>query len=568
MNGKGPIWARTAIFTLFAVAAAQIPVYAQGPNSWTIGADMPTDVQGPATGVIDGIVYVVGGAVRLGDTSVNQIYNPATDTWTVGAPMPTPRFVPAGAVVDNILFVIGGKLNGSQLNVVEAYDPTTNTWSTKAPMPTPRDSIKAVVNAGIIYVIGGFNNGGRLNTVESYNPATDSWTREAPLLLAKSLPATGLLGSTIVAAGGLADSGVTGDNEGYSLSTNTWATLTPDSTSKSNGCSASISGQLYFAGGVRSGGSANDVESFNLQQNRWTTLASMPLATSTPGEATVGNVLYCFGGARASVAGQGGVSHNVQIYHPSPPPAPSIRAIVDGATFASTTGAPSAYMSIFGSNLATGSTDWGSAFVNGNAPTTLGGASVTVNGTPAYIAYASPGQLNIVTPAIAATGSGIPVVVAVGGQQSGAFNITLQSVAPFFFFWPLASPQNTKYLVAQHANPTSDVGSVGLFPGNSPPTTPAKPGETIVLYGTGFGLTTPAIAPGTLTTVANHLSAPPTATVGGIPATVQFAGLANGFCELYQVDLTIPASTPDGDQAVVLTVNGTQSYSGLVTVQH
>ena len=105
-------------------------------------------------------------------------------------------------------------------------------------------------------------------------------------------------------------------------------------------------------------------------------------------------------------------------------------------------------------------------------------------------------------------------------------------------------------------------------PENPPPTIPAAPGETIVLYGTGFGSTTPAIAPGTLTTVANNLASAPTATVGGIPATVQFAGLANGFCELYQVDLTIPPSTPNGDQAVVLTVNGVPSFSGLITVQH
>ncbi len=293
---------------------------------------------------------------------------------------------------------------------------------------------------------------------------------------------------------------------------------------------------------------------------------ALPATLPSPATVTSSHAFLTF--AATTVAGGGAPAFSYTGQNcASSGSSPTVTAIVDGATFASTTGAPSTYMSIFGANLANTSTDWGSAFVNGNAPTSLGGASVTVNGTPAYIAYASPGQLNIVTPAISATGSGIPVVVTLGAQQSVAFNITLQSTAPYLFFWPLASPNNTKYLVAQHANPTSDVGNMGLFPNNSPAATPAKPGETIVLYGTGFGATTPMVTPGTLTTVANNLVTLPTATVGGIPATVQFAGLANGFCELYQIDLTIPPSSPNGDQAVVLTVNGVPSVAGLITVQ-
>jgi len=142
----------------------------------------------------------------------------------------------------------------------------------------------------------------------------------------------------------------------------------------------------------------------------------------------------------------------------------------------------------------------------------------------------------------------------------------MQSLTPFFFFWPLPSPNTTKYLVAQHANPTSDIGAVGLFANNSPATTPAKPGETIVLWGTGFGPTTPTVPAGTLATQNSQLSTTPTATVGGIQAAVPFAGIPAGYCELYQVDITIPPSTPNGDQAVVLTVNGTPSFSGLITV--
>jgi len=74
--------------------------------------------------------------------------------------------------------------------------------------------------------------------------------------------------------------------------------------------------------------------------------------------------------------------------------------------------------------------------------------------------------------------------------------------------------------------------------------------------GTGFGPTTPTVPAGTLATQNSQLSTTPTATVGGIQAAVPFAGIPAGYCELYQVDITIPPSTPNGDQAVVLTVNG------------
>ena len=122
---------RTSLL-LFLVAAISVtvPALAQGPNTWTTGAPLPSAVQGPATGVIGGLVYVVGGAIQDGaSVSINQIYNPNTNSWTAGPAMPTARFVPASAVVNNILYVIGGNSNGNQLTVVEAFDPASNTFT-------------------------------------------------------------------------------------------------------------------------------------------------------------------------------------------------------------------------------------------------------------------------------------------------------------------------------------------------------------------------------------------------------------------------------------------------------
>ncbi len=66
--------------------------------------------------------------------SVLESYNPTTNAWTPRAPMPTARAGVTSGVVNGILYVIGGNNGPGQLNVVEAYDPVSNTWSVKAPV--------------------------------------------------------------------------------------------------------------------------------------------------------------------------------------------------------------------------------------------------------------------------------------------------------------------------------------------------------------------------------------------------------------------------------------------------
>jgi uncharacterized protein (TIGR03437 family) len=255
--------------------------------------------------------------------------------------------------------------------------------------------------------------------------------------------------------------------------------------------------------------------------------------------------------------------------------APALTSALNGATAQSTIAA-STYVAIYGTNLSTTNPgrQWAGPDFTTNAngtlslPTSLDGTSVTVNGTPAYVEYISPTQLNIITPATAATGNDIPVIVSLNGQASATFSITLENLAPSFFAWDPATADAGKYLIAQHAATGTNVGKVGLFPGTSATfTTPAVPGETIVLYGTGFGPTSPPIAVGIVTDTTYNLSPTPTATLGGIPTTVGFAGLIAGFAEVYQFNVVIPTNAPNGDLPFLVKVNGAESFSGLITVQ-
>jgi uncharacterized protein (TIGR03437 family) len=531
------------VSVLLWITTAQIPLLAQGPNTWTKGADMPTAVQGPATGVMGGLVYVVGGVSASATVNINQIYNPATDTWTTGAPMPTARYTPAGAVVNNIFYVIGGKLNGNQLNVVEAYDSSTDTWSSNySPMPTARDSIQAAVYNGIIYVIGGFSNAGdRLKTVESYNPATDTWNEEASLKVGKSSVATAVLGSTIVAPGGLEDSGVTGDNEGYNPSTNSWSTLAPDATARQADCSGTIAGQLYVAGGKNNNAPVSVVESFNLTENQWTTLAPMPVATANSGQAVVGNLLYCFGGAlTGTVVPNSTFSTNVLIYHPSGLPLPSISGVVSASAFGGFSDvAPGSWVEIYGSNLAPDTQGWTSANFTGNkAPTMLNDVSVSIGGQAAFIDYISPTQVNAQLPSNIAAGGTLQLTVTNANGTSAAANLNVNPTEPGLLapaFFEIGAHQ---YVVAQHSD-GSYVLPVGAILGVT--SSPAKPGEIVVIYGVGFGAVTPNTPAGEIATGANQLSASFEMLFGQTRAQLPYFGLAPSFVGLYQFNVTVPA---------------------------
>ncbi|HEY1497349.1 MAG TPA: choice-of-anchor V domain-containing protein [Candidatus Solibacter sp.] len=238
------------------------------------------------------------------------------------------------------------------------------------------------------------------------------------------------------------------------------------------------------------------------------------------------------------------------------PPPPVISAVVNGASFQQAVSAGS-WVSILGTNLAGTTRPWTSADFAGSAlPTQLDGVGVKINGRAAYVAYISPSQINVQAPADSAVG---PVAVEINnsGTTGAASSAQLQAASPAFFLW------NGKYAVATRLD-FSLVGPPGLFPGA--PTVPAKPGDAIILWGTGFGATDPAVAPGTLPPANQVCSvvSPVSVTIGNIDATVIGAALTPGNAGLYQIAVQVPASVPDGDQTLIAQVAGMQSPSNVL----
>jgi uncharacterized protein (TIGR03437 family) len=240
------------------------------------------------------------------------------------------------------------------------------------------------------------------------------------------------------------------------------------------------------------------------------------------------------------------------------PPGPQITQVVNAAAEDASI-APNTWVEIKGANLApSGDTRiWGgSDFVNNKMPTSLDGVSATVNGKPAFVYYISPGQINVLTPPDAMPNS-VQVIVTSAGVVSSPFTVQAQALSPSFFLF-----NGGPYVAATHAD-GSYLGPASLFPGA---TTPSKPGETIVLYANGFGPTTNPVVSGSITQ-SGSLSPLPAVKIGGVAATVVFAGLISP--GEFQFNVLVPPSLADGDQPVIATYNGTNTPSGaLISVQH
>jgi uncharacterized protein (TIGR03437 family) len=244
----------------------------------------------------------------------------------------------------------------------------------------------------------------------------------------------------------------------------------------------------------------------------------------------------------------------------SPAIAPS-GGVLNGASFQPGI-SPGSWITINGTNLSSTTDTWAKAIVKGALPTTLDGVSVMVGDQAAYIEYVSPTQINAVVPDVApnlAAGS-VPVTVTTSIGSSPPVTAQLSAEQPAFFQWGT-------YAVATRQNFSLAVKN-GTFPGTT--TVPAAPGEVIILWGTGFGPTSPSALAGeeTPSTSTYNTANTVSVTVGGKPATVYGAALAPGYAGLFQIAIQIPASLANGDYPVVATINGVPSPSTtLITVQ-
>ena len=218
------------------------------------------------------------------------------------------------------------------------------------------------------------------------------------------------------------------------------------------------------------------------------------------------------------------------------------------------------YAEIYGSNFTDHARGWaGSDFIGLNAPTSLDGVSVTVNGKNAFVNYISPGQININVPDDPATGP-VPVQVKSVSGTSNSFTIIRAAVSPALETIPQFFANQKQYVVALTPDYSSYIGYPNMVAGLK--FVLAKPGDIITLYALGLGPTTPATPVGLIAPQLAPLASSYQVTIGGVQANVMFAGIVAGSVGLYQINVAIPA-VASGDQAIQLTVGGVSNAQSL-----
>jgi uncharacterized protein (TIGR03437 family) len=192
------------------------------------------------------------------------------------------------------------------------------------------------------------------------------------------------------------------------------------------------------------------------------------------------------------------------------------------------------------------------------APTSLGGVSVFINGKNAFVYYISPTQIGVEAPDDPQTGN-VAVTVVNNGVVSNGFFGQKTATAPGLLavdYPPFSFKVNGKqYAEATFGLANHYVGTPNLVANFPYPFDPAKPGDTIFLYGIGFGDTNPPLPAGTLATAADKIVAPVTISFDQTPANVSYAGHYPTYTGLYLFALTVP-NVPPGDHQINVTLNG------------
>jgi len=289
-------------------------------------------------------------------------------------------------------------------------------------------------------------------------------------------------------------------------------------------------------------------------------------------------------------------------YNPMNPntiPIFGISAIVSNASYGSArTTSPGSIVSLYGNGFGTTSQ------TTGFPSTTFQGVSVTFNGTPAPLfalsitpsSTAPPSigasQINLLVPYELPTTGVVQVAVKTAAATSPNFAMTMAAATPGMYY--IQDPSTaTRFNIIAQFNQTAwldmpaSMATALKLPGacaanNDSPLSlcgqPAAPGDYLVLYATGLGLTTPNGDPNGKPLMTGQIPpadgsvlyetiATPTLTVGGFPAKILFSGLAPGYPGEYQVDFQVPTGVTGDDVPVVIGISGSATDTRTMSIQ-
>jgi uncharacterized protein (TIGR03437 family) len=225
-----------------------------------------------------------------------------------------------------------------------------------------------------------------------------------------------------------------------------------------------------------------------------------------------------------------------------------VAGIVSAANYQGGPFAPNDVLSIFGTNLAWSAQALAAGdILSGVLPLQLGNCQVFVDNTPAPLYYVSPSQINFMVPSMLTPGD-VTIRVVREGVTGPPVTVTLADAAPELF-------ELGGYAIATHL----DYSLITTA-------NPAQAGETVVLYGVGFGQTVPNIGIGAIPQAAARVVASVTVLLNGTPVDAReilYAGITPGSAGLYQINLTLP-DAPGTDPEIRVAMGAQTSRAGLL----
>jgi uncharacterized protein (TIGR03437 family) len=241
---------------------------------------------------------------------------------------------------------------------------------------------------------------------------------------------------------------------------------------------------------------------------------------------------------------------------------PTIASVTDGASYTANV-AEGGFFTVWGSNLAPsniGSTPF-------PRPTSSNGVTVTFTpvaggaGTNAYLIYIGTGQINCVLPSTVPVGS--YNVTVTNGTVSNQVATQVVASKPALF---TQDQSGTGLAVVYNyiSQSESDVNRLTTGNYNGSLSSPAKPGQVLIAWGTGLG----PYAAGDNATVTHDFSTSETilAIVGGVSIPVAFAGLS-GYAADDQINFTLPGNVPTGCAVTLqISVNGVMSAPTSISI--
>lgn len=283
-------------------------------STWELGSDMPVSKTEITGALLDGKIYVIGGADYREDGALNtvEIYDPEDDEWTEGTPLPYDLDHAPSVIYDGKIYVVGGFLQDKiTTDKMLVYNPVTDQWTEGTPLPEPRCCHVAEVVYGTIYVISGLDfDHNPVASTFAYNIKNDTWVEKSPMPVQngpKHHAASAVVDGKIYVIGGrLFGNGVPNeindaltnldDNWMYDPQKDDWTLMESMPIRRSGFAAESLNGQIFVFGGQVAEGSLTNVERYDPLTNKWSIEPDMKVDRSGLTAVAYNDKIFVFGG--------------------------------------------------------------------------------------------------------------------------------------------------------------------------------------------------------------------------------------------------------------------------------